>query len=109
MALKNGEKFIMVKLEDFSKETLIKVIKQKWFLKEKEFLLECNRIEYAIESDRITHETIEILNESSNLVKDFPKWLTNQRKIDKLFKKKTALIKRFEMISNELLEGKFAK
>lgn len=73
----------MVKFEDFSKQTLIEVIRQKLWNREKETLLECSRIEYRIKHQKISKEVDGLISENQSLstsLTDMAKWRENQKK-----------------------------
>lgn len=73
----------MVKFEDFSKQTLIEVIRQKLWSREKETLLECSCIEYRIKHQKISKEVDGLISENESLstsLTDMVKWRENQKK-----------------------------
>lgn len=95
----------MVKFEDFSKQTLIEVIRQKLWNREKETLLECSRIEYRIKHKKISKEVDGLISENQSLstsLTDMVKWRENQKKINALFKQQESLHKDFEKQSADI-------
>ena len=94
-----------VKLEDFPKEVLIAVIKQKFFKRKKEFLLECLRQKYMMDFTQAHNKCEKLISENTSLgtsVNDRIKWLKNQNELSRLFKKDDEIRKTHERQNEEL-------
>ena len=95
----------MIRLEDFSKEVLIAVIKQKFFNRKKEFLFECLQRKYMMDFTQTQNKCDKLINENTSLgtsVNDRIKWLKNQNEISRLFKKEDEVRKMHERQNEEL-------
>jgi hypothetical protein len=96
---------MMVRLEDFPKEVLIAVIKQKFFNRKKEFLLECSRKKWMMDFTQTNNKCEKLITENASLgtsVNDRIKWLKNQNEISRLFKKEDEIRKMHERQNEEL-------
>lgn len=95
----------MIKLEDFSKQTLIAVMRNKLWNREKEVLLECSRIEYSDNFKKVSNELDLLVNENKLLttnLEDMYKWNKNHKRIRILFNKQTALNEWFTKVTEEI-------
>lgn len=95
----------MIKLEDFSKQTLIEVVRNKLWNREKEILLECSRIEYSSNFIKVSNEIDLLVNENKLLttsLEDMVKWNENHKRIRILFNKQTALNEWFKKVTEEI-------
>lgn len=95
----------MVKLEDFPKEVLIAVIKQKFFNRKKEFLFECSLRKYMMDFTQAQNKCEKLISENTSLgtsVNDRIKWLKNLNELSRLFKKEDEIIKTHERQNEEL-------
>lgn len=95
----------MVKLEDFPKKVLVAVIKQKFFNRKKEFLLECSRQKFMIDFTQTVNKCDKLIDENESLgtsVNDRIKWSKNLNEISLLNKKEDKIRKMHERQNEEL-------
>lgn len=57
----------MIRLEDFPKEVLIDVIKQKFFNRKKEFFFECLQRKYMMDFTQTQNKCEKLINENTSL------------------------------------------
>ena len=87
----------MLRLEDFSKEILIAVIKRKWFFHKKEILEECVRIKCNYDFTKVSKRIEFLINENKRLgtsLEEKLKFIKNKKELKILFEKQEKILDR---------------
>lgn len=98
----------MIKLEDFSKEVLISVIRNTLFSRERDILWYCVDLKYRIEFEKVSKEVDRLIERKNKLqgLETLEEWFKLQERVESLFKKEDDLMKWHKKAMEELAKEK---
>ena len=98
----------MIKLEDFSKEVLISVIRNTLFSRERDILYFCVDLKYRIEFEKVSKEVDRLIERKKKLqgLENIEEWFKLQERVDSLFKKEDDLMEWHKKAMEELVKEK---
>lgn len=98
----------MIKLEDFSKEVLISVIRNTLFSRERDILWYCVDLKYRIEFEKVSKEVDRLIERKKKLqgLETLEEWFKLQEIVESLFKKEDDLMEWHKKAMEELAKEK---
>lgn len=98
----------MIKLEDFSKEVLISVIRNTLFSRERDILWYCVDLKYRIEFEKAVNEVNDLIARKKKLqgIENHAEWLKLNKRVESLFKKEDDLMQWHKKAMEELAKEK---
>lgn len=98
----------MIKLEDFSKEVLISVIRNTLFSRERDILWYCVDLKYRIEFEKVSKEVDRLIERKKKLqgLETLAEWFKLQERVESLFKKEDDLMEWHKKAMEELAKEK---
>lgn len=98
----------MIKLEDFSKEVLISVIRSTLFSREIDILWRCVDLKYRIEFEKAQKEVDRLIERKKKLqgLETLEEWFKLQKRVDSIFKKEDDLMEWHKKAMEELAKEK---